>query len=232
MNLPFETEQALKDAYGVISHNQNHDLDTNQWMWSENFSYDSQNNLSAKANGWGVIDYTYNPENEILQAGNRTFEHDSNGNLTKEILGNVSADYSYNPANRVTGITSPYSGFLGLDPKTRTSMVQYEYDAFGRRSSRTGYSEQQKHGTVEMKVETQTNQLYEGLGFTILAEFTGNNDKHGYDPVYEPMSEYLFTNGDILSRSMFKDTKYRGNEWDVRRIQGTITRILWAVQLW
>ena len=100
-----------------------------------------------------------------------TFEHDANGNMTKEILGNVTTDYSYTPLNRVTGITSSYPGFLSPDPKKRTTMVQYEYDAFGRRNSRTFYTGHEKHGEVEIKIETQTNHLYEGLGFTVLAEF-------------------------------------------------------------
>ena len=215
MNLPFETEMALKDAYSVISHNQNHDLDTDQWMWSESYSYDERNNITSKTNGWGVTDYTYNAGNQLVKAGNMTFEHDANGNMTKEILGNVTTDYSYTPLNRVTGITSSYPGFLSPDPKKRTTMVQYEYDAFGRRNSRTFYTGHEKHGEVEIKIETQTNHLYEGLGFTVLAEFENKKDndryRYRYDPKNNPTIEYLYAEGDILSRNMFKDRKYRGN---------------------
>jgi YD repeat-containing protein len=91
-----------------------------------------------------------------------------NGNTTREILGNVSADYAYDPENRVTEINNRFSGFLGLDPDTKTTMVQYEYDAFGRKNSRTGYTEKEKHGVIEQQLDTKMSYLYEGLGFNVL----------------------------------------------------------------
>ncbi len=154
--------------------------------------------------------------NEILQVGNKAFEHDANGNMTKEILGSVTADYSYNPSNRVAEIYGPFAGFLGLDTASKTAMVRYEYDAFGRRSTRAGYTERERRGVVKLELDTKMSHLYDGLGFNVLAELEEreDNNRHRYGPMYDPISEYLYANGDILRRSIFGDTKYRVKSWD------------------
>ncbi len=223
LNVPYEAEEALREAYEGIAQKHGY-LDTSQWTWQESFSYDPNSNRSSKTNGWGVIDYSYNPANEILNAGNRTYGHDLNGNLAKEALGDIEAFYQYSPENRVVDIYSNYSGFIGKDKWSLEAGVSYDYDAFGRRSSRTEYRDVVKQGKKEheWRNETNENYLYDGLSFDVLAEmrdieFTGKSGKGPKIPSwkkgkgqFQPLSEYIYANGDILSRTDFKDHPQNG----------------------
>ena len=223
LDVPYEVEEALKEAYEGIAEKHGY-LDTDQWVWQETFSYDPNSNRSSKANGWGVIDYSYNPADEILTAGNRAYGHDANGNLTKEALGDIEALYQYSPENRVVDIYTDYSGFIGKDKWSLEAGVSYDYDPFGRRSSRTEYRDVVKQGKKEheWKVETNQNYLYDGLSFDVLAEmrdieFTGKPSKGPTGFTWEhrkgkvkPLSEYLYANGEIVSRTDFKGHPQNG----------------------
>ncbi|MBA7550503.1 hypothetical protein ES705_43019 [subsurface metagenome] len=222
LDVPYEVEDALREAYEGIAQKHVY-LDTSEWTWQESFSYDPNSNRSSKANGWGVIDYAYNPANEILNAGNRAYEHDLNGNLVQEALGDIEALHQYSPENRVEDIYTDYSGFIGKDKWSLEAGVSYEYDPFGRRSSRTEYRDGVKQGKKEHEWKAETNQsyLYDGLSFDVLAEM--RDLEPGKGPKipswsygkgrFQPLSEYVYANGELLSRTDFKDHPKHG--WEV-----------------
>ena len=122
LEVSWEVGQELEDAYGLISESRR-GLEVQQRVWTEEFGYDERSNRAFKANGWGRIEYAYNPANEILAAGMRSYAHDRNGNLIREALGKVEVQYRYTPENRLERISGE-------------AEVGYAYDALGRRSIR------------------------------------------------------------------------------------------------
>ena len=220
-DIEYEEELSLIDAFDIIR-NGNDSLDTSKLAWTETYEYDTGSNRTAKANGWGQIDYTYNAANEILSAGNRGFNHDPNGNLLAEVPGDVEANYTYNPENRVTDIYSEISGFVGNKEWSLEGGVGYDYDAFGRRTSKTDYTLITRGGNQsrEWKRETNRSYLYDGPGFNVLAElkdaaYAGpNTNGHGHmnshAAGHHVLNEYLYANGDIISRTEFTDHPNQG----------------------
>ncbi|NLY74295.1 MAG: hypothetical protein GX075_03235 [Firmicutes bacterium] len=84
-----------------------------------------------KRNGWGEIDYRYNPANQLTQVGNRTYQYDPNGNLIKEVLGKSHIDYQYNYENRLVKFEDKIKHPMNCWREKET--VTYSYDALGRR---------------------------------------------------------------------------------------------------
>ena len=215
LDVSYELKDEVEDVFSLIA-NKNTYLDTNQWMWMESFEYDENSNRISKANGWGKIDYTYNTENQILTAGDREYEHDLNGNLIVESIFDVEAVYTYNPNNRVKSIYSEISGFIGNGEWKLDAGIEYTYDPFGRRNSSVEYTEFIKNnGNHEKEWITETNIafIYNGLGFNIISEVTDvNYDKpgngngwQGNSSQYTPVTEYIYGNGSIVSRTDFSD---------------------------
>ncbi|WP_158084374.1 RHS repeat domain-containing protein, partial [Marispirochaeta aestuarii] len=175
LNLDPETKNQLQDAYREINPYSRR-FNDHQYQWTETFGYDTRNNLSTSANGWGRVDYSYDEAHRLKQTGNRNYLHDKNGNLIKEYLGEedgpLSADYTYTPENRIAQIETHFEGFLPGQLEA-DSGVRYTYDALGRRSSRASYLSK-SYGfskQLEWNRESTETYLYEALSFDILVEY-------------------------------------------------------------
>ena len=177
---PTGTEPAMIQAAAIRANGRNTSIDINPYLWDETYSYDSRNNRTAKANGWGRIDYSYDAENRLTGAGKRTYSNDANGNLIEEALGNIKAEYEYDFENRAVDVYSQMAGFVGKGRGSAWSLqagVRYEYDAFGRRVTRTEYdtiTRGQKRER-EWNATTATDYLYDGLSMNLLAEAVDGN---------------------------------------------------------
>ena len=220
LKLSTEEEQALREAYEMISSADTHGwsgrLNTDQWMWSEHYSYDSRGNRSKKANGWGCIEYTYNDANQIEAAGNCEYLHDGNGNLVEETLGRLTVAYLYSPENRIEEVRHEFSSFDRPSQSSRgrssqSRVIAYSYDPLGRRISRESWREYGQHERGYRDPETSHAYLYDGLSFTVLAEIKEavNNPFKGKtfypdSPHYKPITEYITAGGSIVSRAELK----------------------------
>jgi len=172
---PTSLEVAMIRAAAIRANGRNTSIDVNPELWDETYGYDERDNRTTKANGWGRIDYSYDEESRLKTAGGRSYLYDPNGNLEEESLGNIRAEYEYDPENRVLDIYSQSAGFVGKGAGSAWTLqagVRYEYDALGRRVSRTEYDTilQGQKRQRGWKAETATNYLYEGLSMRVLAE--------------------------------------------------------------
>ncbi|HUX39793.1 MAG TPA: RHS repeat-associated core domain-containing protein [Rectinemataceae bacterium] len=177
---PSGTEPAMIRAAAVRANGRNTSIDTQPYLWDETYSYDSRNNREAKANGWGRIDYAYDAENRLTGAGKRSYTNDANGNLVEEVLGSIKAEYAYDFENRAVDVYSQMTGFVGKGKGsvwTLQAGVRYEYDALGRRVSRTEYdtiTRGQKRQR-EWNAGTAMDYLYDGTSMNVLAEAREEN---------------------------------------------------------
>ncbi len=109
-------------------------LARDQWVWQEQFSYDTRGNRTEVATGWGAIDYTYNRENRLLAAGERRYDYDGDGNLITERLEGREVRYRYNGRDLLIEASGDLLSWTEEGPPA--SEITYTYDALGRRTSR------------------------------------------------------------------------------------------------
>ena len=243
-----DVEAATAALWGQTRH-----VETRRWSWVEQFTYDDTGNRASVANGWGRIDYAYDEENRLMSSGDRTYTYDANGNMIQEALGDLEVAYAYNASNRVVDVNTEVEGLVGRHrwhgPSwTLQSGVRYEYDALGRRVSRTEYKTSSWGGSWrrDWNTETNTEYLYDGQSMRVLGEFRdteyendlaapwtpwqwgGHRPRWGHHwghrgrrswwdrrpERYQPMSEYVYGNGDrVVSRNEF-DPDYWHPRWE------------------
>jgi len=90
---------------------------------SESYTYDAVGNRTASHIS---ASYTYQPFNKVTNAGGVTFTYDNNGNLLTKVSGTDTTQYAWDFENRLTQVTLPNG-----------TVVNYKYDALGRRIQRT-----------------------------------------------------------------------------------------------
>ncbi|MCG8570009.1 MAG: DUF6531 domain-containing protein, partial [Spirochaetes bacterium] len=209
-------EEQIKSAYRDMKGRSKY-LDTTPYVWHEQFKYDANGNRISKANGWGKIDYTYDATDSIAAAGNRQYQHDANGNLIQEVLGLTEGTYTYNPENRATTINSQTDLFFSND--YYAGNLEYSYDAFGRRNSRSSESFYKKHKHDDdddeghRKNQTHVSYLYEGLSLNYLAEIDHHRSKNrSKSKTY--LTEYIYGNAKLISREKVKFDNYRNRVYD------------------
>jgi RHS repeat-associated protein len=231
LKLDSATAKLLADAYEKIDSDNGkwkNRLDTNQWMWTETFTYDGSNNRATKANGWGQIGYSNNEANQMFSSGNRACQYDLNGNMIQEALGDAKVDYTYSLENRIVEIYNNTKGFAGKCGESLEEGVEYSYDVFGRRNARTEYSLLDKHDwhSKLWKKESNTSYVYDGQSLTVIAELYDNNftmphsKNYSWGNKYSPMAEYVYAKGSILSRKEYPDYKHP-NGWYDKNLQKT-----------
>jgi RHS repeat-associated protein len=108
-------------------------LAANQYVWTEEFGYDTRGNRDEVRNGWGRIDYEYDAGDRIRQAGVRRYEHDGDGNLVREVLGTWDLRYAYDGEDRMIEAAGSLLGWTDEGPQPER--MRYTYDALGRRMS-------------------------------------------------------------------------------------------------
>jgi RHS repeat-associated protein len=134
-------------------------------FWSEQYSYDENGNRVEKTNGWGRIDYTYNAENQLLQAGNRHYQYDANGNLNRESLDNDITRYRHTAENRIDEIEYSQGDFEGT--------LYYQYDALQRQNTRLYIPSINNHELYAM----EEHYSYLGQGFNKHAVYARELDE-------------------------------------------------------
>lgn len=87
----------------------------------EAFAYDAMGNRLTRTTETGSINYEYDSDNRLLQAGDTYFFYDKNGNLIKKVSPQKTEEYQYDYNNMLIRYSS------GSD------IVQYEYDGNGNR---------------------------------------------------------------------------------------------------
>lgn len=104
-------------------------INPSETMISEQYEYDSNDNMIRKTNPFGAISYAYDSENRLLSWGNsgRAF-YDANGNMISKEDSFSKVSYKYNSENRIEEI----HGQSLLDDSL--FVRKYAYDALGRRS--------------------------------------------------------------------------------------------------
>jgi len=187
--------QALNALYAKIAVG---GLDLNQLQWREGFGYDANANRVMKSNAWGDIAYSYNAENQLLSAGNRTYSNDLNGNMVSESLGSITAQYRYTADNRLKNAYSAVKGFMGVGDteQVQATGAQYAYDALGRRVKSSRYD---LVNAVPVVVPgSKLMNWYDGLSMDVMQElaFTAAGK-------YELSSEFVKNGRAIVSKTEF-----------------------------
>lgn len=90
---------------------------------TESYTYDSVGNRTASHLS---TSYTYQGFNKVTSAGGATYAYDNNGNLVTRVSGADTTQYAWDFENRLTQVTLPNG-----------TVVNYKYDALGRRIQRT-----------------------------------------------------------------------------------------------
>jgi RHS repeat-associated protein len=90
---------------------------------AESYIYDGVGNRTASHLS---ASYTYQPFNRVTSAGGATYTYDNNGNLLSKVSGTDTTQYAWDYENRLTQVTLPNG-----------TVINYKYDALGRRIQRT-----------------------------------------------------------------------------------------------
>lgn len=188
------------------------------------YEYDEVGNRIKQEIDGVITDYQYNESHQLLQAGEDTFIYDANGNVMERTTEHGKVKYEYTTDNRLKGVYYPDE-----------TEVEYEYDAFRRKVSRTevfyetlpdssqaanpgrgrGIDNALGHGQGEQKglhkrfkehtSEEETHYFYDGMN--VLKEYGENG---------QPLAQYYMGGGEMLAREMFgfhgrKQAGYEGN---------------------
>ncbi|MBA2134094.1 RHS repeat-associated core domain-containing protein [Capillibacterium thermochitinicola] len=211
--LDYEDQNKLSNLYRQL---QPWGIGLNLWgkgYWKEQFTYDPNGNVISKKNGWGEINYNYDVNNQLLQAGNRTYQYDLNGNLIREELGAFYVEYEYSPENRLVTARNN-SPFIYLD-RSFVGEINYAYDALGRRVSKEINPEKGNKGNIEYY-------LYAGLGTDVIVQYElevhnnkGKGKGKGHDPAGEltQIQEYYYGNGFLLAAKTIDKPVKHGWGW-------------------
>jgi RHS repeat-associated protein len=110
---------------------------TGQDPFDQAYAYDLNNNRTSVRDGATTTAATYDDANQMLTQGSKSYGYDPNGNLTKIEEGQLGTSaytvktLSYNEANQWTAASWQTQGVAG------PVSLAFEYDALGRRTSRT-----------------------------------------------------------------------------------------------
>jgi RHS repeat-associated protein len=88
------------------------------------YQYDEAGNRIATIENSVTTNYTTNGLNQYTAAGGKSFTYDDDGNLTTQTATSNNYSYVYDIDNRLSQVTKPDS-----------TVMSYEYDAFGNRSA-------------------------------------------------------------------------------------------------
>ncbi|MBI3754596.1 MAG: RHS repeat protein, partial [Deltaproteobacteria bacterium] len=195
----------------------------------ERWTYDNVGNRIRHENDFGVTDYTYDRANRISSARgiqNISFEYDENGNLIKETGYSGITSYRYDTEGKLTEVILPDA-----------TGVKYQYDGFGRRTITQETYWQNKNQLFTEETKT----LYYGMGYlpetlgqmgiinprkpritsgsSMLASLAGQDVLMEFTKQNNPLNEYIYANGDLISKRMwgFKGRKEPGADGSVRR---------------
>ncbi|GHU73578.1 hypothetical protein FACS189450_13630 [Spirochaetia bacterium] len=133
-------------------------INSYQMVWRESYTYDANGNRSSKETPWGIIRYSYDVENRLVQKGDIRYTYDKDGNLLNEKGLRREAEYRYDGQNRMT-----YSQAVSHIRNSQTES-RYAYDALGRRT----LTQDTGRGAVRT--------LYDGLSFEVIREGETFND--------------------------------------------------------
>lgn len=147
------------------------------------YDYDSSGNRRQIGGTWArtglpqpLASVTYDAANRPLTFGGATPTHDLNGNLTSD----GSTNFTWDARNRLTGLNGP------------SVTGSFQYDAVGRRASRT------LNGTTSTVLHDRLDVVQETHGVTVRSILTGARIA-----VSENRSQY---NGRLTSPALHRDT--------------------------
>ncbi|WP_408956500.1 RHS repeat-associated core domain-containing protein [Natroniella sp. ANB-PHB2] len=219
LNLDYEDRNEIKDLQQEIG-GANLNL-SNQGFWREKFEYDPSGNVVSKQNGWGQINYEYNENNQLTQAGNRSYQYDKNGNLIREDLDGLYAQYEYNYENRLTSVKNNRVPHFHGGGTPFFGEIEYQYDALNRKVTK----DIEAFSGIKKEVE---HYIYDGLGVDILAEYRleairddhpGQGQKTGNPFVtgrLQRINEYYYGNGSLVAMHN-NERPDQGNAWGRNR---------------
>lgn len=92
------------------------------------FEYDAMGNRLRVTDDGVATNYSVNNLNQYTRVGSTTYGYDANGNLTSESQGEQTTYYDYNYENQLIKV------------RTSSRTINYTYDAFGLRNSRSDSS--------------------------------------------------------------------------------------------
>ncbi len=117
------------------------------------------------------VTYTYDSENRLQTAGNKSFSHDNNGNLTQETIGSSAINFAWDFSNMLTGIT------------TGGTSYSYRYDGLLNRVATVANSTEKRYvvdrGTVFAETDASGSiTAYYVYGLGLVSRITP--DGHAY----------------------------------------------------
>ena len=128
--------------------------------WEELYSYDENGNRITKTTPYGIIAYSYDEENRLIESsfdGGKSsiyYCYDANGNLIEKKSVYKTETFTYTEDNRV-------KEFICLDSRSKTqACVSFAYDVFGRLIQKVN-----SDGSI-------THFAYDGFSFRKLKEWT------------------------------------------------------------
>jgi len=210
LDLDYQNREKIEDLHHKIREGHSR-LDLWKGFWKEEYDYDPNGNITQKRNGWGEIDYQYNPANQLTQVGNRTYQYDQNGNLTKEVLGKSFIDYQYNFENRLIKASDQLKHPLNCWKLSND--VSYGYDALGRRVKKEIDPAYGHENEVEYYI-------YNGLGLNVLAEYQivlKHYGRYGVKGEIDQVKEYYYGNGNIVASREIEKPHFYHWGWDHHR---------------
>ncbi|HEU4962865.1 MAG TPA: RHS repeat-associated core domain-containing protein [Bacilli bacterium] len=89
------------------------------------YTYDKVGNRTSMTDDYGIIEYSYDKNNRLLEADGDTYTYDILGNLTSRTTPYGPVTYSYNDDNQLSEVAYIDGTF-----------VRYFYDAYGRKAKR------------------------------------------------------------------------------------------------
>ncbi len=126
--------------------------------------------------------YTYDAENRLLTAGNKSFSYDNDGNLTHETIGSNVINFTWDFTNMLTGIT------------TGSTSYSYRYDGLLNRVATVANSTEKRYvvdrGTVFAETDASGSiTAYYVYGLGLVSKITP--DGHAYFYHYDGMGSTI-----------------------------------------
>ncbi|QEN04221.1 hypothetical protein EW093_05710 [Thiospirochaeta perfilievii] len=194
LNISTEERNNIQNTFDNQDLQQSTFFNFNQNFWKERYRYNSDGQITEKADAWGTINYSY--ENGLMsKRGENILSYDKNGNLLSEKGSTIDFEYNYDSKNRLIKAFTSQSG--------KNTEIDYAYDALGRRFSRNEIVS--NNGTQERS----SLQNYNYIGKSFNLESRNYTQKSGL----QDLQNYYYGSGELLAFSELSEIHYTFSDY-------------------